>query len=163
MKHAAGWVLAAFFFSLLLPVASKAQTEDTLFLVAAKESRVKAQAWIDFLQRYDLPVEHYVLSELDLVKNHDFIAIVGGLDETGFRDLLKGVLGEAEIASLEAEGAKKMFVKDDVWKPGQKVLVFAGSDPAEAAEARSDSRETWMEYLTEWFDLEEIPGGLKAY
>jgi hypothetical protein len=163
MKRAPGWILAAFIFSLLLPAASTAQTEETLYLVAAKDSRVKAQKWIDFLQLYDLPVEHYVLSELDLVKNHDFIAIVGGLDETGFRDLLKGVIGEAGVASLETEGAEKMFLKENVWKPGQKVLVFAGRDAAAAAAARSESRERWLEYLKEWFDLEDVPGGLKAY
>lgn len=163
MKHTSGWILAAFILYFLTPVASNGQTEETLFLVAAKESRVKAQKWIDFLQTYDLPVEHYVLSELDLVKNHDFITIVGGLDETGFRDLLKGVIGDAEAASLDVEGVKKMFVKEDVWKPGQKVLVFTGKDAATAAAARSDSKEEWMEYLEEWFDLEEGPGGLRAY
>ena len=163
MKRAPGWILAAFILSLLLPAALTAQTEETLYLVAAKDSRVKAQPWIDFLQRYDLPVEHYVLSELDLVKNHDYIAIAGGLDETGFRDVLKGVIGEAAVASLETGGAKKMFLKENVWKPGQKVLVFAGKDAAAAAAARSESRETWLEYLKEWFDLEDVPGGLKAY
>ena len=163
MKHATRWILAAFILSILLPVASKAQTEETLYLVAAKESRVKAQKWIDFLNQYELPVEHYVLSELDLVKEHDFITIIGGLDETGFRDLLTGMLGEAEVASLEAEGAKKMFLQENVWKTGQTVLVFAGSDPDEAAAARSESRETWMEILQDRFDLEEVPGGLRAY
>ena len=163
MKRAPGWILAAFIFSLLLPAASTAQTEETLYLVAAKDSRVKAQKWIDFLSAYDQPVEHYVLSELDQVKNHDFIAIAGGLNETGFRDLLKGVIGEAEVASLETGGAKKMFLKENVWKPGQKVLVFVGENPDEAAAARSESRDTWMEWIQEWFDLEEIPGGLKAY
>ncbi len=163
MKHAPGWILSAFIFCFLLPVATKAQTEDTLFLLAAKESRIQAQAWIDFLQRYELPVEHYVLSELDLVKNHDFIVITGGLDETGCQELLKGVIGDAEVASLQSEGAKKMFLKENVWKPGQKVLVFAGSDAAAAAAARSESRETWMELLQEWFDLDEVPGGLRAY
>ena len=163
MKHAPRWILAAFILSIFLPVVSKAQTEETLFLVAAKESRVQAQKWIDFLQTYDLPVEHYVLSEFDLVKDHDFITIVGGLDETGFRDLLKDVIGDDETASLEAEGGKRMFVKEDIWKSGQTVLFFVGKDSSEAAAIRSETRETWMELLQEWFDLEEIPGGLRAY
>ena len=164
MKHFPGWIHAAFIFCfLMLPVASEAQDEDTLFLVAAKESRVKAQVWIDFLQRYELPVEHYVLSELDLVKNHDFIVLTGGLNETGFKELLEGVIGEAEVASLEAEGAKKMLLKENVWKPSQKVLIFTGGNAEDAAAARSDTREKWMDLLQEWFDLEEIPGGLRAY
>ena len=146
-----------------MPVASKAQTEDTLVLVAAKESRVMAQPWIDFLQRYDLPVEHYVLSEIDLAKNHDFIAVAGGLDETGVRDLLNNILGEVEVSSLETAESGKMILKENVWKPGQRVLIFAGKDTAMAATARSESRDTWMELLQEWFDLEEVPGGLRAY
>lgn len=163
MKHASRWIAAAFILSLLLPAASRAQTEETLYLVAAKDSRIKAQQWIDFLNQYDLQVEHYVLSEIDMVKERDFIVITGGLDEAGFRDILESVIGEAEIASLEAEEPGEMYLKEDVWKPVQKVLVFAGRDADAAAAVRRELKETWMEYLTEWFDLEEIPGGLKAY
>ena len=163
MKQVSGWIITGFIFVLLLPAGSDAQTEDALFFVAAKDSRVKAQAWIDFLTQYDLPVEHYVLSELDLVKNHDFIAIAGGLEEDGMRDLLKSVIGDAEVAALEKADSGKMILTENVWKPGQKVLVFAGRDATAAAAARSKAKETWMEYLEEWFDLEEIPGGLRAY
>jgi len=163
MKHMPSWILAAFIFALLLPAAAKAQTGEALYLVAAKESRVKAQKWIDFLNAYDQPVEHYVLSEVDLVKDKDFIALTGGLDEKGFRDLLVEIIGESEVSALEKADAGKMFLKEDVWKPGQKVIVFAGKDTDAAVEARSDAKETWMEYFEEWFDLEEIPGGLRAY
>ncbi|MBN2242905.1 MAG: hypothetical protein JW793_09470 [Acidobacteria bacterium] len=163
MKRVRAWIPAAFLFSFLLPAASTAQTEETLFLVAAKESRVQAQPWIDFLQRYDLPVEHYVLSELDLVKKHDFVTVAGGLDEDGVRELLAQILGEAGLASLESEETGKMILKENVWKEGQKVLIFAGRNAAAAAAARSESREAWMECLTDWFDLQDVPGGLKAY
>ena len=73
------------------------------------------------------------------------------------------MIGEAEVASLEAEGAKKMLLKENVWKPSQKVLIFTGGNAEDAAAARSDTREKWMDLLQEWFDLEEIPGGLRAY
>jgi hypothetical protein len=163
MKQRYTWILAAFLFAVLFPAASVAQTGDPLYLVAAKDSRVKAQKWIDFLKLYDQPVEHYVLSELDMVKDEDYIAIAGGLDEAGFRELLVNVIGEDEVDSLEKADAGKMLLKENVWKPGQKVLVFAGKDPDAAAEARNKSRDIWMEYLEDWFDLEEIPGGLRAY
>jgi hypothetical protein len=163
MNRTSRWITAVFICVLMLPVASEAQTGDTLYLVAAKESRIKAQPWIDFLKTYDLPVEHYVLSELDLVKNQDYIAIAGGLDEAGIQDLLVDVIGDSEVASLQRGGAKKMFLKENVWKQGQKVMVFAGNDAEAAAAARSEAKEEWMEYLEEWFDLEEIPGGLRAY
>jgi hypothetical protein len=163
MKRVPGWILAAFIFSLLFPAASTAQTEETLYLVAAKDSRVKAQRWIDFLSQYDLQVEHYFLSELDIVKDRDFVVITGGLEEAGVRDLLISVIGDSEVASLEKEEVGAMYVKEDVWKPEQKVLVFAGHDSDDAAAARSESRERWMELLRDWFGLEDVPGGLKPY
>lgn len=163
MKRVSGWILAAFLFSMILPAASMAQTGEPLYLLAAKESRVKAQKWIDFLKQYDQPVEHYFLSEADEVKKQDYIAITGGLNEPGFRDLLLDVVGADGVASIENGDKGTMLLKKDVWKQGQMVLVFAGKTAEAAAEARNASKEEWMEYLDEWFDLEEIPGGLRAY
>ncbi len=137
--------------------------DDAMILVAGQASLIRAQTWIDFLTKNEVTVQHYVLSELSEVKNKPYITIMGGLEETGIKDILNEVIGAAETASLASEGAKKMFLKEDVWKPGQKVLVFAGNDAEEAAAIRTESRETWMEYLEEWFDMEEIPGGLRAY
>jgi len=163
MKQMTKWILAAFIFAFLVPVTSEAQTGEPLYLVAAKDSRVKAQKWIDFLKQYDQTVEHYVLSELDLVKEHDYIALAGGLDEAGFRDLLVGIIGNDEVASLEEADEGKMILKENVWKQGQMVLLFAGKDTDTAVDARNESKDVWMEYFEEWFDLEEIPGGLRAY
>ena len=163
MKRMSGWILAAFMISMALPAASVAQTGEPLYLLAAKESRVKAQKWIDFLKQYDQPVEHYVLSEIDQVKKQDYVVVVGGLDEPGFRDILLEIVGNDEVASIENGDKGKMLLKKDVWKPGQMVLVFAGKNTDAAAEARSASKDKWMDYLEEWFDLEEIPGGLRAY
>ena len=163
MRPVFSWILSAFIMICLLLPAAGAQSEDAVVLVAAQGSRVKAQPWIDFLMKNQLSVDHYVLSELDQVKEKPYIAITGGLDEPGVKELLTEVIGAEEVAALASEGAKKMYLREDVWESGQKVLVFAGSNTETAAEARADSRDTWMEYLTEWFDLEEVPGGLRAY
>lgn len=163
MKRIAGLIFSVFIIACLLMPSSSAQDEYTMILVAGQSSLVKAQTWIDFLKKNELTVEHYVLSELDQVKKYPYITIMGGLDESGIKELLTEVIGAGETASLGEKGAKKMFLKEDVWEPGQKVLVFAGNDIAAAAAARTESRDTWMEYLTEWFDLEEVPGGLRAY
>ena len=56
-----------------------------------------------------------------------------------------------------------MLLKENVWKPGQKVLIFTGENADDAAAARSNTRDKWMDLLQEWFDLEDIPGGLRAY
>jgi hypothetical protein len=163
MKRMLKWAFSVLVIAFLLSSLSKAQIEDTMILVAGQASRVKAQTWIDFLKKNEITVDHYVLSELDKVKGKKYITIMGGLDEAGIKDLLTEVVGAAETALLAKKGAKKVFLKEDVWTPGQKVLVFAGSTVEAAATARTESRDTWMEYLTEWFDLEEAPGGLRAY
>ena len=163
MKPVSNWIISALIMACLLLSVAGAQSEDVLILVAAQGSRAKAQPWIDFLTKNQLDVEHYVLSELDQVKEEPYIAIMGGLDEPGIKELLTEVIGAEEVATLTPKGAKKMYLKTDVWKSGQKVLVFAGSDAGAAAEARVESKDTWMEHLTEWFDLEEVPGGLRAY
>ncbi len=163
MKRILGLIFSVPIIACLLPPSSAAQDEYTMILVAGQGSLVKAQTWIDFLRKNELTVEHYVLSELDEVKKYPHITIMGGLDEAGFKEILAEVVGADEAASLTKKGAKQMFLKENVWEPGQKVLVFAGNDVAAAAEARTESRDTWMEYLTEWFDLEDMPGGLRAY
>jgi hypothetical protein len=163
MKHIAGLIFTVFITACLMSSPSAAQDEYTMILVAGQGSLVKAQTWIDFLKKNELTVEHYVLSELDQVKKYPHITIVGGLNEPGIKELLTEVIGAAETASLAEKGAQKMFLKEDIWAPGQKILIFAGNDADAAAEARAESRDTWMEYLTEWFDLDDIPGGLRPY
>ena len=163
MKRIAGLIFSVFIIACLLLPSAVAQDEYTMILVASQGSLVKAQTWIDFLKQNELTVEHYVLSELDQVKKYPYITIMGGLDESGVKELFTEVIGTDETASLGESGAQKMLLKEDVWEPGQKVLIFAGNDVAAAAEARTESRDTWMEYLTEWCDLEEVPGGLRAY
>jgi hypothetical protein len=163
MPRLRNWMFSAFIFTFLFLCTSSAEIDDTMVLIAGQASLVKAQAWIDFLKKNEITVDHYVLSELDKVKSQKYITIMGGMEEAGVKDLLTGVLGAAETASLAEKGNKKMFLKEDVWAPGQKVLIFAGSDVSAAAAARTESRDKWMEYLREWFDLEEVPGGLRAY
>jgi len=147
----------------LLVTASVAQAQDAMTLVAGQASLVKTQTWIDFLKKNEIAVDHYVLSEFAKVKDKKFITIIGGMDESGIKDILTEVCGAAEAASLTAKGAKKMVLKENLWKPGQKVLVFAGADADAAAAARTESRDAWMKYLKDWFDLGDSPGGLRAY
>ncbi len=147
----------------LLSLASAAQDDETMVLVAAQASLVRAQSWIDFLKKNEVAVDHYVVSELDKIKNRKFITIMGGFDEAGIRDIIAELVGVSESSSLAAKGAKRMFLKENVWEPGQKVLIFAGSDAEAAAAVRAESRNTWIKYLEEWFDLGEGPGGLRAY
>ena len=136
--------------------------QDTMILVASQASLVKAQPWIDFLKKNEISVDHVVLSEVKSVKNKKYITVVGGMDEPGIKELVTEVVG-SEAADLAKPGAKRMFMKENTWVAGQRILVFAGDNAESAAAARTESREQWMKYLKDWFDLGEGPGGLKAY
>ena len=137
--------------------------QDTMILVASQASLVKAQPWVDFLKKNEISVEHAVPSEFKSVKNKKYITIVGGMDEAGIKEVIAEAVGPAEAPALAKPGAKKMFMKENTWVAGQRILVFAGDNAESAATARTESREIWMKYLKDWFDLGEGPGGLKAY
>ena len=137
--------------------------QDTMIVVAAQPSLVKAQPWIDFLKKNEITVEHAVPSELKSVQNKKYITIEGSMDQPGIKEIITEVVGASEASALAKPGAKKMFMKENTWVAGQRILVFAGDTAESAAAARTESRETWMKYLKEWFDLGEGPGGLKAY
>jgi hypothetical protein len=85
------------------------------------------------------------------------------MDDPASKALITEVVGAAEAGPLAKEGAKKMFFKENLWQPGQKVLVFAGSNAEAAAAARVENRDTWYKYFKAWFDLEDSPEGLKGY
>jgi hypothetical protein len=163
MKQISKRILPSFIAILLISPALKAQDDDAMALLAAQASLIKAQKWIDFLKQNEIPVDHYVLSEFEMVKERRFITIMGGLDEAPIQAIITELVGADEASSLAKKGAKKMLLKEDVWKPGQKILIFVGSDAEAAAAIRTESRDEWMEYLDEWFDLGEGPGGLRAY
>jgi hypothetical protein len=137
--------------------------DDVIKLVGNQASLSKAQTLVDFLKKNEISVDIVTLSDFHKVKSNYFIVIEGGMDDPSIQKLVNEVLGPAEADALSKPGAKKMFMKENVWQQGQKVLVFSGSNADAAAAARADSREVWMKYLKEWFDLGEGPGGLKAY
>jgi hypothetical protein len=153
------WVIVLL---LILP-AALVRAEDVMKLIVNQASLSKVQAWMDFLQKNEISVDLVAPADFSKVKSSYFIAIEGGMDDPAIQKLVTEVAGSAEADALSKPGAKKMFMKENVWQPGQKVLVFAGSNAEAASAARADSREAWMKYLKAWFDLGEGPGGLKAY
>ena len=112
--------------------------QDTMILVASQASLVKTQPWIDFLKKNEISVEHAVPSEFKSVKNKKYITIVGGMDEAGIKDMITEVIGPAEASTLAQAGAKKTFMRENIWVAGQRVLIFAGDNAESAAAAPAD-------------------------
>lgn len=163
MKLRVKAVMGCVMILLVILPAALVRAEDVMKLVVNQTSLSRAQAWVDFLKKNEISVDHVAPADFGKVKSNFFITIEGGMDDPAIQKLVTEVVGSAEADGLSKPGAKKMFMKENVWQPGQKVLVFAGSNADAAAAARVDSREAWMKYLKAWFDLGEGPGGLKAY
>jgi len=158
-KYSLSFLLAV----VVLSFPAWALAQDAMIFVANQASLVKAQPWIDFLKKNEITVEHAVPSELKSVQNKKYITIEGGMDDPAVKEIITSVVGASEASALAKAGAKKMFMKENTWVAGQRILVFAGDNAESAAAARTESRETWMKYLKDWFDLGSGPGGLKAY
>lgn len=137
--------------------------QDSMNLIATEAGLAKAQAFVYFLKQNEVTVEHALPSEFNSVKNKKYITIAGGMDEPGIKEIITEVVGAEEASALAKPGAKKMFMKQNTWAAGQKILVFAGDSVESAAAARIKSRETWMKYLKEWYGLADGPRSLKAY
>jgi hypothetical protein len=163
MKHLKKYSLAFALAVFLLSSPAWVLAQDTMFVVANQASLTKAQPWIDFLKKNEITVETVAPSELKSVQNKKYITIMGGMDEPGIKDIATELVGASEASSLAKPGAKKMLMKENTWVAGQRILVFAGDNVESAAAARTESRETWMKYLKDWFDIGSGPGGLKAY
>ncbi|MGC1404868.1 MAG: hypothetical protein WA974_18320 [Thermodesulfobacteriota bacterium] len=149
---------------LFLMISSLALAEDLMILVTSQDDLKKVQPWVDFLTKNEITVKSFSPGDFESVKkSFYYVTIMGGMDQNGIKKLIGEVVGPAEAATLSTPGTKKMIVKENVWQPGQKVLIFTGDNSQAAIQARTENRETWMKYLKEWFNLGEGPSGLKSY
>jgi hypothetical protein len=160
IKVVVACLLAAVVF---LPAGRAMAAEDTMKMVAAPASLTKAGNFIGLMKKNQITVDIVAPADAGTVKKSNIVVIEGGMDDAATKALITEVVGAAEAAALSKDGAKKMFMKENMWQPGQKVLVFAGSNAETAAAARSEGREAWLKYFKAWFDLDEGPEGLKGY
>jgi hypothetical protein len=146
-----------------LPAGKAIAAEDTMKFVAAPASLTKAGAFIGFMKKNQITVETVAPADAAAFKKSNVVVIEGGMDDAATKALVTEVVGAAEAGPLAKDGAKKMFMKENMWQPGQKVLVFAGNNAESAAAARTENREAWFKYFKAWFELDESPEGLKGY
>lgn len=128
--------------------AVKAASEDKnpeVTLVANSIDYALASDFVEFLRGLNVGVVSANAST-DF-RSRDFIVILGGpAAYEGVGDVVREVLTEEEQNSLLAEGQSRMFIKEDVWRANQKVLVLSGSD-------RYMTRRAWMDHRSEVADL----------
>jgi hypothetical protein len=149
--------------AVLVP-AGRAMAEETLKYVAPQASVERAMPFLGFMKQNDAKVDIVAPAEAEAIKKTaNVIVIESGMDDPVAKKLITEVVGADEAAALSKPGAKKMISKDNAFKPGQHVLVFAGSDATAAADARKENRDTWLKYFKDWLGLEAGPETLKGY
>jgi hypothetical protein len=163
MKAIRKWFIMLLFALLFTMPTTWAIAGEPMTVVADSYNQNKAQKWVDFLLSKEVKVEFCEPADFDSVKTAKYIAIMGGVDDPDIKKLITDIIGAEEVDALAQKGAKKMFVKNGYGAQDQEMLIFTGSDSDAAADARVESKETWMPILTEWFDLDEGPGSLQMY
>ncbi|MBU7000914.1 MAG: beta-galactosidase trimerization domain-containing protein [Theionarchaea archaeon] len=83
----------------------------------------------DSLHRQGFPIEKSSCHMcLEALKYRKYLVILGGHQARMVTDLVSQLLTEEEKASLEEEGAQKVFVKYNVFSEGQIIFIIAGND-----------------------------------
>ena len=148
-------MMLAFATVLSLAFASMGRADD--FIIVCSDATWNAsQNWIGFLKVNEVPLKFVKPSEFQKYKEERFIAILGGVDEPdGIKDIAKEVLSNEEFQWVSRKDNGKMYLKSNVWGPGQNVILFVGSDQKAAERARTSSKDEWLGKLSKWFDIQE--------
>ena len=142
----------------LAPVASAAE----LVVVATKDSFAKAADWTKFLDSKDIPVKNVAPSNLAGFKDAPYVVLLGAMDEAGgIKPLLEKALIKAEFDQMNQPGSSAMFVKSDVWKKGQEIVIFTGAGDKGVETARKANRGEWMDVILGWFGIDN-PAAARA-
>jgi len=140
----------------------QAMAQD-LIIVGTGSTMDASQDWLSFLKTQEVPCVVVNPAEFGEHNKVDFIVVIGSMDESeDIKAILKEVLTAEEMEWISQAGNGKMYVKTDVWTPGQKIIVIAGSHQIITEQARKATKEDWFELFTDWFDI-ETTDLLRAY
>ena len=96
-----------------------------------------------FLDNKGLEIIRATADNFEEYKTESFIIILGGPDAyDGVGSIVGEILSEYENDDVRKAGARRMFVKTDPWelKPGQRVIILAGSDRQQTKRAHEENR-----------------------
>ncbi len=139
----------------LAPIASAAE----LTVVATQATLAKNADWTKFLASKTIPVKTAAPSDAAALKDAQYVVLIGAMDEAdGIKSLCEKALIKAEFDQVNKAGSSAMFVKSDVWKKGQEVIIITGSGDKGVETARKGNRAEWMDLIYGWFGLEAEVG-----
>jgi hypothetical protein len=139
----------------LAPIASAAE----LTIVATPATFAKNADWAKFLGSKNIPVKNVAPSDLAGFKDAQYVVLLGAMDEAGgIKSLCEKALIKAEFDQMNKPGSSAMFVKSDVWKKGQEVIILTGAADKGVETARKGNRGEWMDLIFGWFGVESEVG-----
>lgn len=112
-----------------------------LVLLANSIDYSLASDFLGFLRNEGLDVFYVTAPDFDQYKTEKFIVILGGPDAyEGVDEIIQQVLNKSEQDWLRIKGNRKMYVKTNVWRQGQVVMVIAGSDRWQTQKAGEENK-----------------------
>ena len=131
------------------------ETEADLVIVATPATHAMAGVLTGFLERKSVSYLQLGPESSDLYLEAEYIAVIAGVDEgNGVRGLIAKVLqDEEEVNWLTEPGNGAIYIRDDSFAEGQKVMLIAGSSPAVAVEGLDYYRDQWLAPLATWLNI----------
>lgn len=106
-----------------------AQGKPVIAILANSIDYELASEFFGFLEDRGIEKTHVTADNFDDYKQNKFIIILGGPDAyEGVGGIVQQVLTDAEQGDIRKSGSKKMYVKTNIWRTGQVVIVIAGSN-----------------------------------
>ena len=126
-----------------------------LIIVGTGSTLDASQDWLSFLETQEVPCVVVNPAEFGEHKKRAFVVVIGSMDESeDIKSILREVLTPEEMEWISQAGNGNMYVKTDVWTPGQKIIVIAGSHQIITEQARKATKEDWFGLVSDWFDIE---------
>lgn len=146
--------LALMLFMQVSPLMAQKQQEQRLYVLGTENAVNLAKDFLNFLNNEGISTVT-VTGQFEQFLKERYIVILGGPNEPGgLGDLVRKILTSDEQREAGQPGKGKMYVKENVFTPGQAIIIFAGGDAQTSAEVRKKTRTMWMPVIGKWFDVD---------
>ena len=131
------------------------EPEADLVIVATPATHAMAGVLTGFLEEKSVRYRHLEPESSEPYLEAAHIAVIAGVDEgNAVRALMAKVLqDEEELDWLAEPGNGAIYIRDDSFAEGQKVMLIAGSSPAVAVEGLDYYRDQWLAPLATWLNI----------
>lgn len=139
--------------ALLLVPATEARLEQSKLQIALLGNSVDLALADTLILSMEGPVVEVVPTDakgFEVQKGKKVIIILGGPDAyEGVGGIVSKLLAQEEQRYIRSEGARMTYSKRDLWRKGQQVFIFAGSDRNETRKAHMEAVDAVLRSMRE--------------